>query len=125
MIEKRQYKRYSIKGVGRASDNSDQNYKFIVNNISAGGMNITTEKELKDESPLTLQLDMPQPLLLPRTKQLQGMVVWKKEESDAFTYGIRFLGLTKSETEEIEKSLRDGHFTALAQPVETPRETKK
>lgn len=124
MIEKRQYKRYSIKSGGRASDNSDQNFKFIVNNVSAGGMNITTEKELKDESPLTLQLDMPQPLL-PRTKHLQGMVVWKKEESDAFTYGIRFLGLTKSETEEIDKSLRDGHFAALAQPVETPRETKK
>jgi len=123
MIEKRRYKRYSVKSGGRASDNGDQNFKFIVNNISAGGMNITTEKALKDERPLTLQLDMPRPLL-PSTKQLQGMVVWKKEESDAYHYGIRFSELTKKETEEIDASLRNGHFAALSQQVETPGETE-
>ena len=119
MKEKRQYKRYSIKSGGRASDDSDQNCKFIMNNISAGGMSITTEKELKEESPLTIQLDKAQ-LRLPHTKPLKGMIVRKKEESDAYHYGIRFTGLTKTETQEIGSYLRDEHFASLAHIVKNP-----
>lgn len=119
MKERRQYKRYSIQVNGKASDDSHQNYQFIMNNISAGGMSITTEKELKDESPLTIQLDKAQ-LRLPRTKPLKGMIVRKKEESDAYHYGIRFTGLTKTETQEMDTYLRDEHFASLAQMVKNP-----
>ncbi|NLA86062.1 MAG: PilZ domain-containing protein [Clostridiales bacterium] len=119
MKEKRQYKRYSIKGGGRASDDSDQNCKFIMNNISAGGMSITTEKELKEESPLTIQLDKAQ-LRLPPTQPHKGMIVRKKEESDAYHYGIRLSGQTKTETQEIDTYLRDEHFASLAQMVKNP-----
>jgi c-di-GMP-binding flagellar brake protein YcgR len=124
MEEKRRYGRYSIKVSGKASDDGDQNCKIIVNDISAGGMNITTDKELAEESAVTLQLDMPQ-LILPRTKQLQGFVVRKNEESSAYNYGLSFFGLSKRETEEIDASLRDGHFAALAHLVDNPGDENK
>lgn len=122
MKERRRHKRYSIRISGRASDDSHQDYEFITNNISAGGMNMTTDGDLADESTVTLRLDMPE--VLPRAKRLQGVVVRKKKEEPGFSYGIRFFGLSEKETEEIDASLRNGHFAALAQPVENPAETK-
>lgn len=119
MKNNRQYNRYSIKCSGEMSDECCQDYKFIMNDISAGGMRITTDMEMADESPLTIQLDMSQ-ILPPHTKTLQGTVVHKKEENAVFVYGIQFLGMTNTETEEIDEYLRDRHYSSLVHIVENP-----
>lgn len=116
MKNKRQHSRYSIKCDGKMSEDSDENYKFIMNDISAGGMNISTDKEIEAESTLTIQIDLGQ-VVLPGAKQLQGVVVRKKEDQDVFNYGIRFSGLTDSEVEEIDAYLKVSHFSSLVHMV--------
>jgi c-di-GMP-binding flagellar brake protein YcgR len=120
MINNRQYDRYPIKCNGEISVDSHQNYKFIMNDISAGGMNITTDREMKEENPLTIQLDGSQ-IPLPHTKQLHGVIVRKDGDNTSFNYGIRFIDLSNMEITEIDQYLRDMHFTSLVNMVDNPK----
>jgi c-di-GMP-binding flagellar brake protein YcgR len=118
MNDNRLYKRYEIQCNGSILSGSHQNYEFITNNISAGGMSITTDREVADESPVTIMLDVTN-LLLPRA-QLQGMIVRKDADDSAFNYGIRFMDLSNLEIAEIDEHLRDTHFSSLTHRVENP-----
>lgn len=121
MKNNRHYNRYSVKCSGDITDSSHQNYRFIMNDISAGGMNITTDKEVKDESVLTIHFDFSGIHLL-RSKHLKGVVVRKKTDNAIYNYGIRFYDLTNMEIVEIDEYLRFRHFSSLVHMVENPSE---
>ena len=121
MKNKREYKRYSVKCNGDITDNSFQNYRFIMNDISAGGMNITTDKEIKDENTLSIYFDI-LGVLLPRATQIKGRVVRKNEDTAVYSYGIRFYNLTNMEIIEIDEYLRFRHYSSLVHMVENPVE---
>jgi c-di-GMP-binding flagellar brake protein YcgR len=120
MKNNRRYKRYSIRCNGKISDDH-HNYKFIMNDISAGGMKITTDSDMKDANPLTIQLDASQ-IPLPHSEQLQGVIVRKEEDNTGFSYGIRFLGLSNTDSVELDDYLGGSRFSALVHMVENPSE---
>lgn len=117
MKNNRHYNRYSVKCNGNITDNSHHNYRFIMNDISAAGMNITTDKEVTDEKPLTIHFDI-SGIHLPRTKHLKGEVVRKKADNSVHNYGIRFIDLTNMEIVEIDEYLRSRHYSSLVHMVD-------
>ena len=121
MKNKREYKRYAVKCNGNITDNNYHNYSFFMNDISAGGMNISTDKEMTDENALSIQFDILE-FLLPRKLQLKGVVVHKKEDTSIYNYGIRFFNLTSMEIVEIDEYLRFRHHSSLVHMVENPGE---
>lgn len=120
MKNNRLYSRYTIRCYGDITDNKYRNIRFVMNDISAGGMNITTEQEITDEKALTIHLDMTK-ILLPR-KQLKGVIVRKKKDQSSYNYGIRFHEISHMEIVEIDEYLRFRHYSALVHIVENPSE---
>lgn len=121
MINNRLYNRYSVTCNGEITDNSHHNYSFVMNDMSAGGMSITTDKEILDENALTIHFDISQ-FHLPRTTQLRGTVVRKIADHSIYNYGIRFFDVTSMEIIEIDEYLRFRHYSALVHMVENPTE---
>lgn len=115
----RQYTRYPITGNGHLADSSLQDHSFIVNNISANGINITTDIELPTENAVTMCFDMPQ-VLLPNVKELKGTVVRKGASSNGYDYGIHFTEMSKVEVAELDEYLRFKHFDRLVNMVGNP-----
>jgi hypothetical protein len=76
-----------------------------VNNISACGMSITTDKEIQHTHTLEIHFDSTG-LLQPHVKLLKGEVVRKKQNSSVFKYSVRFLDLTHAEIVELDEYLR-------------------
>lgn len=121
MKNTRYYARYPVKCNGYVTDNNHHSYKFIMNNISAGGMSITTDKEVTDESTLTINLDISE-ILLPHTKQLKGTVVRKNTSNNGYHYGIHFFDLTKIEIVEMDEYLRFRHYKTLVHMIDNAEE---
>lgn len=105
MKNMRHYKRYAVKCSGFIIDGSLRHIRFHVNDISAGGMNIDTDKEIKDAHALTIHFDFTG-MLLPHAKELRGIAVRKKVRSGVFNYSICFLNLTRHEIVELDEYLR-------------------
>lgn len=103
------------------TDGSHHNYTFVMNDISAGGMSITTDKEIIDENALAISLDISQ-ILLPHMTQLKGAVVRKTSDQSVYNYGIRFFDVTSMQIIEIDEYLRFRHFSSLVHVVENPTE---
>jgi hypothetical protein len=89
--------------------------------MSACGMSITTDVEIKDTALLSIHFDS-SGILLPHTKQLKGKIVRKKETNAGFNYAIRFIDLTHMETIEIDEYLRYRQTGSLAQMANHPVE---
>ncbi len=121
MKNNREYNRYSVKCSGDITDSRHNNYKFVMNNISAGGMSITTDEEMIEENELTILFDMCD-IMLPRTKQLKGRIVRKKADDPVYNYGIRFTDVTSMEVVEMDEYLRFRHYSALVHMVDNPVE---
>jgi c-di-GMP-binding flagellar brake protein YcgR len=105
MKNNRHYKRYAVKCSGWIIDKSSQKYRFHVNDISASGMNIATDKELDDAQMLSIKFDI-SGTLLPHAKRLEGEIVRKNRTNTGYNYSIRFLGLTHNEIVEMDEYLR-------------------
>lgn len=121
MKNNRHYNRYSVKCNGEITDIRHHNFRFVMNDISAGGMNITTDKELTDENLLTINFDI-SGIRLPRATPLKGVVVRTKADKAVYNYGIRFHDVTTMEIIEIDEYLRFKHFSSLVHIVENPTE---
>jgi len=105
-VNKRHFARYFIRCAGYFLDSAFRRYDFRVNNISANGMNITTDKEVKASGDvLTIHFD-PEGLNPPRIKELKGSIVREKKNGAGFNYGIRFLGLSYMETVALDEYLQ-------------------
>ena len=105
MGNNRHFIRYSIRCSGSMTDDNFNEYKFSLNNISACGMNVTTEKEISDTTTLTISFDN-SGLHLPSRKQLKGGIIRKKVSGSEFVYGIRFLNLSVMEAVDIDEYLK-------------------
>ena len=117
MKNNRKYVRYTIKCSGYITDDTCLRYRFQMNNISACGISITTDREMETSPRLTISFDATGPHL-PHAKQLRGRVVRVKAVSSGFTYGIYFNGLNVTETIEIDEYLRCRHGNSLEKPAE-------
>lgn len=105
-MNKRHFTRYVIRCAGYFLDSAFHRIDFRVNNISANGMNVATDKEIKAAGDaLTIHFD-PEGLSLPQIKELKGSIVTKKKTGAGFNYGIRFLGLSYMEYVELDEYLR-------------------
>lgn len=122
MKNNRLYNRYSVKCSGNIVDNSLRNYRFVMNNISACGMNITTEKKIVDENTLTIYFDQGE-IIFPHIKQLKGRIVRKKTDDSVYNYAVRFFNVTNMEIVEIDEYLRFRHFSSLVNMIENPNES--
>ena len=121
MKNNREYRRYAVKCNGNITDSNYHDFSFFMNDISAGGMSITTDGEIKDEQALSIQFDILE-VLLPRKLQLKGVVVHKKAHKSVHQYGIRFFNLTTMEIVEIDEYLRFRHYSSLVHMVDNPTE---
>ncbi len=93
-VNNRHFTRYVIRCTGYFLDSAFHRYDFRVNNISASGMNVTTDKDVRAAGDaLTIHFD-PEGLKLPRIKELKGSIVREKKNGAGFNYGIRFLNLS-------------------------------
>jgi hypothetical protein len=113
MGDMRHYKRYAVKCSGNIIDSKFRRIKFRVNNISACGISVSTDREVEDAEALTIYFDITG-ILLPHTKHLKGKVVRRHSGHSSFNYGIRFLDLTHLEIVEIDEYLRYSQKNAIS-----------
>lgn len=112
MKDSRLYKRYGVKCCGQMTDDHYRKFRFQVNDMSAGGMSITTDKEMENQSKFIISFD-PSGILLPHTKRLEGVVVRKMAGTPTYKYGVCFYGLSHTEIIEIDEYL---HFSQKHTP---------
>lgn len=102
MKNHRHYNRYAMTCKGQVINSNSHKFRFHLNNISASGMNITTDLELKESKILTIKFESTG-IHMPFTKHLKGLIV--RSYSD-YKYGIRFLEQTPDDIIELDEYLR-------------------
>lgn len=111
----RHCQRYIVTGSGWIYRSNDQKAEFKVNDISASGVNITSNSVLKEKDIILMEIYV-YGNLLPFTKKAKGEVV-RKQQGMGYRYSIRFVGLTDKDMIEMDEYLRlncggtDLHYT--------------
>lgn len=116
MRNNRYYKRYTVNFDGYIMENAVRICRFRVQNISAGGMNITTDQDFPLHHMLVVTFDNTG-LRLPVIKQIKGKVTRKRALNGVYTYGIYFIGLSDAEIVEIDECLRYAHTISSTDTV--------
>lgn len=111
MRKLRHYQRYAVSGSGFFHNNPIRKVEFSVKDISASGINITTEIELEEHEVITMDVQV-SGNLLPYIKQFKGKVVRKRQHNSIYNYGIRFMELTHKDMIEIDEYLRLNYGSA-------------
>jgi len=98
MVNKRQYKRVTIKSVGDILCIDDnRRFKAFVGGISRGGLEIYSQETLKRDCRLKISLSFLDKDGKPTVENLTGQVRWSSPFQDAHLAGIQFDTLVSRE----------------------------
>lgn len=113
MGKMRHYQRFSVSGSGYIHHKPTHIAAFSINNISASGMNITSNVDFAKDEVVVLEVQV-SGSALPYFKHLTGRVVRKHKCDSIYHYGILFIELPVKDMIEIDEYLRLNYTSAPA-----------
>lgn len=110
----RHYLRYMVTGKGNILINGRKNTEFLINDISASGMNITSNVQVQDHEIISMHVQI-SGNLFNYQKDVKGKVVRKHQHNSCFHYGIKFFELSQKDIIDLDEFLRINHNSSSLQ----------
>lgn len=116
MRKHRHYQRYKVAGNGHILSSKLQKAGVLVNDISASGVNLTTDLELEEHETVVIDITI-SGSFIPFSKQFKGKVIRKHSNNSLHHYAVKFIELTRKDLIEVDEYLRFNQSSSKLQPL--------